>query len=96
MLSKNTASTTTVSNDNEVNKENGEVLDFMEEDDVSEEPRKKIIKLDNKDTGAVMMEKESNGVNNSKEELQRKLQEQLKQKELECERLKAQLDALSQ
>ena len=96
MLSKNTASTTTVSNDNEVNKENGEVLDFMEEDDVSEEPRKKIIKLDNKDTGAVMMEKESNGVNNSKEELQRKLQEQLKQKELECESLKAQLDALSQ
>jgi len=51
----------------------------------SPEPPRKVIKLEN-----------GRKLAGSKEELQERLREQLKQKEEECERIKAQLEALSQ
>jgi len=51
----------------------------------SPEPPRKVIKLEN-----------GKKLAGSKEELERRLREQLRQKEEECERIKAQLEALSQ
>jgi len=83
-----------------INKENGNILNTNNASPVNmDEPSSKVIKLEN-----------GNRLATSKEELQKKLQLQLKQKaeeaerlkqetkkrEEECEKLKAQLDALSQ
>ena len=85
---------------NGVNKENGNMFVTSDLDStISEEPKQKIVKLDN-----------GNSPLSNKEELQRKLKLQLQEKaeeaerlkeesrkrELECEKLKAQLDALSE
>ena len=86
--------------ENGVNKENGNMFITSDLDStISEEPKQKIVKLDN-----------GNSPLSNKEELQRKLKLQLQEKaeeaerlkeesrkrELECEKLKAQLDALSE
>ena len=86
--------------ENGVNKENGNMFVTSDLDStISEEPKQKIVKLDN-----------GNSPLANKEELQRKLKLQLQEKaeeaerlkeesrkrELECEKLKAQLDALSE